>query len=332
MSRNNLNDEEELRFGADEPELEDDNDEDKESDESSSDSNDDELPDSLPEESMADEPEIEHVKETKKRDKAKVRINQLQRDKFHAINESEKLRAENEQLRQMYESSTQVAMRQYDDSVAKRIERARESQIAAIESGDAQAQADANIELASATNEMHTLNNWKYQNEYELRNQTAYVPEQPIYYSNNNDSVLQDWIEDNTWFNPSSKNHDPDLAAYINNKSSEIDQGLIQHGYGYKIRDEDYFREIDRLAQEYVNGRNRQYSGQRRDLNMKPVRGGASPVRGYNQGVQGSGQTRETLSADERDMARRMGVTDKVYLQHRLHDQKINGFKRRGGR
>lgn len=335
MSRNNLDDENEIQFGHDdpEPELDDGNDEDieeQESDEPSLGDDEEKLPDLLPEESMADEPEVKE-KGVKKRDRAQTRINHIMREKFHLESELEKERYEKEQLKQMYELSSGAAMRQYDENASTRMERARASQIAAIESGDAQAQADANIELAAAMNEIHTLNNWKQQNEYEKRNQQHQAP--PIEYSPIGDEVLQDWVQDNEWFNPQSQNFDRELAECIDHWSQRLDEQYIRNGNARKIRSPEYFDEIDNIVHQAVEFRNNQQSGQRRELNMKPVRGGASPVRGGGQGMQGmqgGTQRKEMLSPDERDMARRMGVTDKVYLQYRLRDQQENPNKRRG--
>lgn len=344
MSRNNLDDENELHFGHDEPEPEDvsEDDEGDEENSSSEESNieavEDDIPKSLPEESMEDEPEEGQPKQNKKRNRAQERINQIQRDKYQALSALEQARLENEQLRQMNaasaqaaELSSQAAMRQYDDNVIKRLERAREMQIAAIESGDAQAQVDANFELASATNQMHEINNWKYKNEYDRRQlqqiQQPVYPSAPVY--NPNDVLLEDWVYKNEWYNPSSEKYDSDLAQYISNEANKLDYQLANNGYSNIIKSELYFNEIDKAAQEYVRNRNNQ-SGQRRDLNMKPVRGGASPVRNRS-GSFGNSQRREILDPDERDMARRMGVSDKAYLQSRLHDEAVNGHKRRGG-
>jgi hypothetical protein len=332
MGRNNLDDENEIQFGHDdpEPEIEDGEEEDSEeqdSEEPSIENDDESLPDSLPEESMADEPEG-RPKGTKKRDRAQTRINHIMREKFHVEAELQKTKAILAETEKMRELSSVAGMRQYEENAATRMERARAMQIAAIESGDAQAQADASVELSSATNELHTLNNWKQQNDYEKRNQ--YYQEPAIEYSPVGDEILHDWVKDNEWFNPNSPRHDKELAECVNHWSLQLDRALINEGNAHKIRSSEYFDYIDDIARQAVEFRNNHQSGQRRDLNMKPVRGGASPVRGYSQGGGSMSQRKEMLNPDERDMARRMGVTDKVYLQYRLRDQQENPNKRRG--
>jgi len=333
MSRNNLDDENEIQFGHDDPEPVLDDGEQEEgseqegSEEPSIESDDEQIPDSLPEESMADEPEVK-VKTTKKRDKAQTRINHIMREKFHVEAELQRTKALLAETEKMRELSSVAGMRQYEENAAARMERARANQIAAIESGDAQAQADANIEISAATNELHDLNNWKQKTQYEKSNQ--YYQEPPIEYSPVGDEILHDWVQENEWFNPNSPKHDRELAECVNHWSLQLDRRLISEGNAHKIRSSEYFDLIDDIARQAIEFRNNQQSGQRRDLNMKPVRGGASPVRGYSQGGGGESQRKEMLSPDERDMARRMGVTDKVYLQYRLKDQQENPNKRRG--
>jgi hypothetical protein len=331
MSRNNLDDENEIQFGHDDPEPElddgDEENEDESSEEPSLSSDDDSLPDSLPEESMADEPEVKE-KSPKKRDKAQTRINHIMREKFHAEAELQRAKYQIAELEKMHQLSSGAAMRQYDENAKTRMEQARAAQIAAIESGDAQAQADAMTEIAAATNELHEINNWKQKNVYESQNQQYQQP--AIEYSPVADEVLRDWVQDNEWFNPQSERFDRELAECVNLWANQYDQQLIREGNARKIRSPEYFDVIDDIANQAIEFRNNQLSGQRRELNMKPVRGGASPVRGYGQGAQVSSQRKEMLSPDERDMARRMGVTDKVYLQYRLRDQQENSNKRRG--
>lgn len=295
---------------------------------------DDDIPASLPETSLADEPESKYSNEPKrkqpKHNKAQARINEITREKYAALSELDRARSENEHLKKMYELSSQAAMRQYDDNVAKRIENARRKQIEAIEAGDAQAQADANIEVASATNELQTLNNWKYQKEYETRQRELLPPEPPYA---RNAPILDAWVQQNTWLNPDSDDHEPDVTDHVIRCSEYLDNQLMHSGRGHEIRSRAYFDQLNNEAYLFRQNRNVPAQPERRGLNMKSVRGGASPARGQSQGLQPTEGRRDiTLSADERDMARRMGVTDKAYLQQRVRDEQENGFRRRGGR
>lgn len=290
------------------------------------------LPDSLPEESMADYPEEEEVKPRKQRDKSKTRINQIQREKYRALHEADQLRQENDQLRQLVDTSSQVAIKQYDDLVNKRLEDARSLKIQAIESGDPVAITDADARFTFAVNELQQLNDMKVRQEYE-RNQNYYQQQLADQQAQipNYEPYVQDWVQRNEWFNPDSESFDEELAETVDKYTQNLNSELVRMGYENAILSPHYFAEVDRAAQAYQAQRN---SAQRGGLNMKQARGGANPVR-YAPTQTGAGQPRQrevALSADERDMARRMGVSDKVYLAERIKDEQINGFRRRGGR
>jgi hypothetical protein len=273
---------------------------------------------------MAEEPEEGEHRTHKKRDKAQTRINQIQRDRYQALAALEQARAENERLRQenkvieeQKSLSTQAAMRHYDDNVNTRLERARQMQIAAIESGDAQAQADANIEIASATNAMQELKNWKYKEDYnrkfaEQRAQDDSYQQQQTPAYNPNDILLEDWVEKNEWYNPASENHDPELSAALSQYANQLDYQLASTGYGHQIKSQEYFQNIDNAIRQFVSQRNSQHSNQGRSLNMRTPQGGAYSARN-GRSAQAQAQRSGPLSDEQRDMARRMGVTDKQY-------------------
>lgn len=301
------------------------------------------LPTSLPEESMADEPEEGHAREPKKRDKAQTRINQIQRERYRALEEANALRAENDRLRQenqitgqSAELSRQAAMRLHDDNVTTRLERARQMQIAAIESGDAQAQADSNMEIAAATLAVQESKNWQYKERYEkqfaeerARNeqqQQQYT--QPTY--NPNDILLENWVEKNDWYDPSSENHDAELSAALSQYANQLDYQLANTGYGHQIKTPEYFQNIDNAIKQFVSHRNSQHSNQGRSLNMKTPQGGGYSARN-GRSSQGEAQRQGPLSNEQKDMARRMGVTDKAYAASvKWCDE--NKSERHGGR
>jgi len=327
MDRNELDDNKGLSFGQDDIEEQDDATGDESDGDEYVEQRPEELPKSLPEESMADEPEDGHQRETKKRDKAQTRINQIQRDRYRALEEAASLRAENERLKQLNEAtaqhaalSSQAAMRQYDDNLSSRLERARQLQIAAIESGDAQAQTDAQMEIAAATLAVQESKNWQYKENYErqfaeerARNEAHQQQNsQPAY--NPNDILLEDWVERNDWYDPSSENHDPELAAALSQYANNLDHQLAISGQSNKIKSQEYFQHIDNEIRQFVSKRNSQHSNQGRSLNMKTPQGGAYSARN-GRSAQGESQRRGPLTDEQRDMARRMGVTDKAYQE-----------------
>src|SRR5271167_1598832 len=184
-----------------------------------------ELPESLPEESMAD---YEEEKPQKRRDKSKTRINQIQREKYRALHEAERLRQENEQLKQLVDTSSQVAIKQYDDLVNKRLEEARLQNIQAIESGDPVAITDAAARFNFAVNEMQQLNDMKVRQEHE-RNQRQYE-QQLAEQTPNYEPYVQDWVSRNEWFNPESDDFDEDLATRVDNYTKVLNSELSRAG------------------------------------------------------------------------------------------------------
>lgn len=327
MDRNE-DDNKHLSFGQDDIEEQDDILEDENDGDEYQEPAREEIPKSLPEESMADEPEEGEPRAPKKRDKAQTRINQIQRDRYQALAALEQAKAENERLRQenrlieeQKSLSTQAAMRHYDDNVNTRLERARQMQIQAIESGDAQAQADANIEIAAATNAIQELKNWKYKEEYERKfteqraQDDAYQQQQQTYNAptyNPNDILLEDWVEKNEWYNPASENHDPELSAALSQYANQLDYQLASTGYAHQIKSPEYFENIDNAIRQFVSKRNSQHSNQGRSLNMRTPQGGAYSARN-GRSAQAQSQRSGPLTDEQRDMARRMGVTDKAY-------------------
>lgn len=282
----------------------------------------------------------------KKSESAKERINKLTRERYRAAREAARARDEVEYWKSKYAEeheakkvTTEAGVRQYEANVSARMEKARSAQVAAIEAGDAQAQADANVELAAATTELHELNNWKHQHEYQKRlqeEQQYYEQQQPFVPPQNyNADIAQDWLEDNEWFHPQSPRYDQELANYINWFSNNLDEEMVRAGKGDLIRSPQYFEHIDAYKNEFVNNRRNQGQNntQRRDLNMRVDRGrGPAPVRGA-QGVYGGrrGGTDSTgLSREEREAASWFNISQDAYRKGKNEDIRDSSHKRGG--
>lgn len=246
-----------------------------------------------------------------KRDKNQTRINILQRERYRALNELEKKAAEVEFWKQKAELSSQASMRQLDSNVNYRLDKAKASQIAAIESGDTQAQVDAMAEVAAATAELHEVNNWKYQDDYEKRARQYQQPEpehQP------DPEILNAWYQDNSdWINPSSKRYDRELVEYVGQADTWLANQLRAAGRHREIGGSDYLQEIENMKEQFIQHRN-QNTNQRRELNMRQPRGGAAPVRNSGQGSARRSSPGERLSSDQQALARTLG-NQKVYEQ-----------------
>ncbi len=280
--------------------------------------------------------EIEEEKPKKYRDKAKTRINQIQREKYRALHEADRLRSEVEQLRQLVDTSSQVAVKQYNDNVMKRLEDARSNKIQALESGDPAAITDADARFTAAFNEMQQINDWKAQQDFE-RNQASYLAQQQGYQQPQavippeNYAEAEDWLDRNEWFNPESENFDQEAAELVDQYSQYLNQKLYESGHAAAIMSPAYQAELEKAREYVLINRNSPRGG---GLNMKQSRGGANPVRrAPTQAAHGEPRQQEvSLTRDEKDFARKMGLTDKAYLAARRQDELTNGFRRRGGR
>lgn len=298
--------------------------EDDSSDDSDDDSdNDDEESDERRPHEREEMNEGVEVEKPKKRDSSKTRINQIQREKYRALHELDQMRSENEQLKQMVDVSSKASLKQYEEGVIRRVERARQMKSSAIESGDVQAQVDADMEMSLAANEMHSFSNWKAQQQV----QEQYAPQrQPAPAYVENAPILNEWVQQNQWFHPESESYDEEMADHVHNYSLALNQELSRMGGQNTIMSPQYFAEIQKEAERFYNNRESENSNGR-NLNMRTVKGGASPSRGgYSNAPRQQQQLR--ISRDEKDMARRMGVTDKAYIQFRERDNRNS----RGGR
>lgn len=272
----------------------------------------------------------EPVVEKPKKNNIGQRLSEVQREKYRLIEESERLRVENDRLRTMADASTQTALQHYDQAVTQRMEAAKNQKIKAFESGDINAQMEADVALSMATAELQQLNHLKSQQQ--TYQQPQYQPQQPYqqsyeYQQQQNHNVVKEWAENNTWFHPASDNYDEDLSNAVHAYCTQFDNNLYRAGQAHQIMSPEYLSLVDGYVQEA-----RQYISQnkgRRDLQMKPSRGTVAPVRGGYSGQSQQGSTQKVkLTAEESDMARRLGVDDKTYLQHRMKDESENGHRR----
>jgi len=266
---------------------------------------------------------------------AHTRIQQIQREKYQALDELNRIREENEYLRRMAldlnykaEESGNAAMIHYDKSANLKLDQAKAKKAHAIENGDIQAQLDADVEIASATNELQQIRSWKAQQALEAQNRQLQQQQEAYYQQQQAPNQVDpadayNWLENNPWFVPQNENYNPEMVEAVKSYSDQVENYLYRVGRPDLIMSKEYFQEIDN----YVNSLQ---SSARRGLNMKPVRGGVAPVRNSaSHSVQEKQQFK--LTSEEKDMARRLGVSDQVYMQHKINDMQKNPNKRRFG-
>jgi hypothetical protein len=266
-----------------------------------------------PDEEQYEEEPIKKPKH-KERDRTRERLNEIQREKYQALDENVRLKSENQRLQQLAEMSSNSASIHYENSVKQRLEHAKNLKRAAKEVGDVNSEIEADIELAAAVSQQNQLESWKAEREVERHYPPA--PANPIPQPNYNRPEVVEWARRNQWMSADSRDYDPHMAQKAEAYANQLDNYCIQQGRLDWIGSSDYFYKVDEFvantrAQSATHQRaNTQQRGQ---LNMRQSRSGVSAVK------TGNGQTgrREEaqLSTAERDLARRLGITEQQYRQ-----------------
>lgn len=294
------------------------------------------------EEEQQEEPEAQddsdyHGTQSKNKPSIKTRINQIQREKYRALEMARQKEEENEYLKRQLlevnskaEESSNAAMAHYDNNVNLRLENAKKQKAIAIETGDVQSQVNADVELAEATNELQQIRSWKAEQAIQNQQDKQRVAQEEYYRQNApaktfipDTGYAYQWAEDNDWYVPNSENYNPQLASMVHSYSDQLENYCLQNGLGNKILSPEYFNEIDNYVR---NVTSQNQSNSRRDLNMKPSRAPVSPVRN-NMNYVASQKGKGSLTADQRDLAKRIGVSEEVYRKHMAMDAQKQKFK-----
>lgn len=301
-----------------------------------------EAPD-IPEQYLNDAPPVEAIQEeeipeeneerearqkSRKYESIKDRLSQAQREKFQTLNALNQLKEENQQLRAAVDLSSQSAVYQYEENVADRLEKARQFKRNALESGDIDAQVDADLQFNLATKAYDDLNNWKVQQNMLQQQAMASAQSQESVYNAVRENEVVKWASENaSWFHPKSEDYDEWTANQVHAYCNEFDNNLYRNGYDQFIYSPEYFQVLNehvnalRHSKANVNGRG--------ELNMRPHRSAVSPVRSYSGQSEYSGQpSHHKLSAAEKEMARLLKVDEKTYLKHRISEQRNSPGKR----
>ena len=291
-----------------------------------------------PEEQHEARSEEESEEEKPKKIKnVQTRINQLQRDKYRAINQAQEaskqaeyLLQENQRLKALSETNNQAAMIHYDQSVRLQETQAKDMLTRAIETGDVALQIEATELLTSAKSEMKNLDAWRVQEkmrnepqryqepQHQQYQQPQYEQEQPLQLN----EETHEWLESNPWMSPDSDDFDPDLADEVIQYATALDKRLMRTGQQEKIMSREYYDNINR----YINGDEKQPS---RTLTMKqtniPVSGvGKNAVQGRTES-----KTRVVLSPQEKEMANLLKLPYDVYAKHVLQDRQLQAQRGR---
>ncbi len=280
-------------------------------------------------EEVLDEPEEEEekpVKQKKTSYSVHDQIARINKEKYEALDRNRQLEQEVERLRQVSDSSAQVALKNYDDNVMHRFSAAKENYARAEESGDVQEKLNAQVELNFATGEYQNLLQMKAQYKPEAQYTPPaqqYAPAQQMDPISQGYAMhareTQTWEMNNSWMNKNSKDYDDFLANEVHFYAKQFEDNLVKAGRPDGIGSAEFFEHIDR----HVNSIREQRSNSKRGLNMKTTRSPVSTNRSGRSSSQGSNAS-GVLTPAQADFSKyllRAGVDRKTYEKYVKQDQ-----------
>lgn len=299
-----------------------------------------------------DEPQ-EQEPPRKKKSNIGQRLSEVQREKFQALDQVRQLneqiarmQQEQQHLKGVADSSTRTALNHFDEAVKQRLNSAKEKKRKALESGDIDAQTEADVELGLATAEYQEANRLKVQQKmyddqrqaqdvnpqgypqpYETGYQQPYqqqpqITPDEIYHA-------QQFANEHSWFDSRSEDYNSEMADVMHYVVRELDSNMARSGYGAYIRKcPEYWETVNQRARELSQHKRQGMGG---DLNMRQTRGPVSGVRqgGFSQGHSQPNQSK--LSAEEREVAKMLGLDEKKYLQYKRKEERETPWKRQPG-
>jgi hypothetical protein len=264
---------------------------------------------------------------------AKKKLSKLTRERHRLAAETQKLKEENQALRNHMEHSSQAAMTHYDNNVQLRIDTAKKEKLKALEIGDMESVVERDQELAAAVAELNSIQSWKTQESIRQYNQQQesqqyQQQQQQQYYEPPETELNQEtetWIEANPWFDPNSREHIPEVFEDVNDYVASLDEHLARTGKEHQRFTKAYFNKIDAYVNETYG---RQAPLATAPIKMKSSNQYVEPVRNTRSIATPAQKQKVTLSPEEIDMARRSGVSDQEFIKHKLIDmekQKMRG-------
>lgn len=276
-----------------------------------------------------------------------------QREKFNAIAENERLKQEVSRLKNISDQSNDAALRHYEENIQNKLYQATAKFELAEESGDVRRKTIAITELNDAQTKINELNRWKADQDYgQNQQQQQYQNQEPQYQPDYNQGYNQpqkihsnrqiesqaeangyNWAASNSWFNPNSRDYDPEMSKVAGSICSDIDSQLMSERNSDAIGSIQYFQELNkRLSQVRAqrNPRSNNTQVQNRGLNMKQSRSPVSSVRGnngnsYNYGNGSKPQAK--LTPDQAEFVRINKFDKEAFLRKVRESERSKGQK-----
>lgn len=277
-----------------------------------------------------DENQTEKESDQGKRHKTRDTIKGLNRDVWQLLEENrvkdERLRqleAEKAALSDQLQQSANITLNHYDNSANLRLDQAKQRLVAAEEIGDVSAKADAIAEISAATAEAQRAKEWKAQLSWKdqaYKEAAAAPAPAPVRVD---ERFGQTWVQNNSWYNPSSSEYQPLLAEPVRKYASQLDYSLVNSGQQHLIYSPQYFNDIEAYAQNVGESLLKN-----RGLNMQQGNNSVSSVNRNSAAGNSSKRTTIHLTPDQKRMAKNCGVSEETYSKYvaeEMNDKSIFG-------
>ena len=218
-----------------------------------------------------------------------------------------------EELKSQRDKALEVGNYHYGQNAYSDLEKAKMLKKKAIEEGDVEALTDADIAINRATNAIDEIERWNTQNQSQ--------PTEKAYntYQSNASAVqqemAQDWLESHDEINPQSSNYNPQLAQKVGAFINQLDRNIADSGQSQYYFSEPYFEAIDNHLDKL------------KTASTKSVPPSVNNVAGVKKSYQSQPGTQKKntvqvkLTADEKNWAEQLGISEKDYLKYKLEDQ-----------
>jgi hypothetical protein len=282
-----------------------------------------------------DEPEEkqEAPKEVKRKSRAKERIQQLVQERNERDIELESLRKEMEELKRNSVSSKKESFSTQKQLLDSQIDVTKKALAKAIEDGNAGDQLELSDRLSDLKVDSRIVSAQLDRQEKELEYEKATDEDAKQAPITQLPEEMRYWIEDNPWvMNPSSREERKKIRAL-----QKVSQELIQEGYSEA--DPEFYDELDKeLEKEFGKSGQDGVSLDNKDLDTsssqtenapkqkKSKSSNRSPVSGAA-ATPASKSNKVSLTAQERALAKRMGISEARYAARKKDlDEKQGGW------
>lgn len=288
--------------------------------------------------SAQEESEEEYEPNQKRqRPPAHDRIQEIQREKYQALNELQRMRQENDELKRLtkdldrrVKDSIDVAGVFHNKSAQLQLDHAKAKKRKAMEDGDYDALVDADVEMAEAASVLQQAKTEEARRSLEERarkEEEEYRLQQPQAPQGPDPEISNDWLRNNAnWFHPQGENYSKEMVDEAQNFSHQLENYYYRNGRPDLICSHDYFRELDNHLVKFYEQSTR--TQQRGELVMNPSRSNVAPVRSGGNGQQGS--KKPDFTRREAELIKAWGIKPEDYAFHRDKEMRDSPYKRGG--